>query len=59
MDLFEIQKQYPCSNIYQGKKGFLLHTIEENAQQQKRETAVNVNLEDVYLYFFESGLYNR
>lgn len=53
VQLKELQQRYPSSNVYQGREGFVLHVIGSGIQEAEARKADNINLEDVYLYYFE------
>lgn len=49
----ELQKRYPVSNVYQTRDGYVLHIVGDKIPKGTSENVSNVNLEDVYLYYFE------
>lgn len=57
--LQELQKKYPVSNVYQTREGYVLHVVGDELLEEASVNAANINLEDVYLYYFERGIYEK
>ena len=49
----ELQKEYKIGNIRQRKNGLALRVVGDELPEEAVKVGDNIDLEDVYLYYFE------
>ena len=52
-ELDDYQRRYKIGNVRQRKEGLVLRIVDDNLPDEVKRVDNNIDLEDVYLYYFE------